>query len=84
MGLIPGSGRSGEGNGNPLQYSCWETPAQRRLAGYSPWCHKSVRHDSVTKQQHSAYILFSIVFSFFKKCEVLNILKYISLKCGVQ
>ena len=27
MGLIPGSGRSlGEGNGNPLQYSCWEIP----------------------------------------------------------
>ena len=25
MGLIPGSGRSpGEGNGNPLQYSCLE------------------------------------------------------------
>jgi len=24
---IPGSGRShGEGNGNPLQYSCWEIP----------------------------------------------------------
>ena len=24
VGLIPGSGRSpGEGNGNPLQYSCW-------------------------------------------------------------
>ena len=27
MGLIPGSGRStGEGNGNPLQYSCLENP----------------------------------------------------------
>ena len=26
MGLIPGSGRSPEGNGNPLQYSCWEIP----------------------------------------------------------
>ena len=26
-GLIPGSGRSpGEGNGNPLQCSCWEIP----------------------------------------------------------
>ena len=26
-GLIPGSGRSpGEGNGNPLQYSCWKIP----------------------------------------------------------
>ena len=27
LGLIPGSGRSpGEGNGNPLQYSCLESP----------------------------------------------------------
>jgi len=26
-GSIPGSGRSpGEGNGNPLQYSCWGNP----------------------------------------------------------
>ena len=31
MGLIPGSGRSpGEGNGNPLQYSCLENPMDRR------------------------------------------------------
>ena len=30
MGLIPGSGRSpGEGNGNPLQYSCLENPMDR-------------------------------------------------------
>ena len=29
-GSIPGSGRSpGEGNGNPLQYSCLENPANR-------------------------------------------------------
>ena len=38
LGLIPGSGRSpGEGNGNPLQYSChgW-----RSLVGYSSWGHK--------------------------------------------
>ena len=28
--LIPGSGRSlGEGNGNPLQYSCLENPMDR-------------------------------------------------------
>ena len=27
LGSIPGSGRSpGEGNGNPLQYSCWKIP----------------------------------------------------------
>ena len=30
LGLIPGSGRSpGEGNGNPLQYSCGENPMDR-------------------------------------------------------
>ena len=30
MGLIPVSGRSsGEGNGNPLQYSCLENPMDR-------------------------------------------------------
>ena len=29
-GLIPGTGRSpGEGNGNPLQYSCLENPVDR-------------------------------------------------------
>jgi len=29
-GLIPGLGRSpGEGNGNPLQYSCLENPTER-------------------------------------------------------
>jgi len=29
-GLIPGSGRSpGGGNGNPLQYSCWDNPMDR-------------------------------------------------------
>jgi len=30
MGLIPGPGRSpGEGNGNPLQYSCLGNPMDR-------------------------------------------------------
>ena len=38
-GSIPGSGRSpGEGNGNPLQYSCLENPMDGGacLVGYSP------------------------------------------------
>ena len=40
---IPGSGRSpGEGNGNPLQYSCLGNPmGQRSLGGYSKWVAKS-------------------------------------------
>ena len=30
LGTVPGSGRSpGEGNGNPLQYSCLENPMNR-------------------------------------------------------
>ena len=38
LDLIPGLGRSsGEGHGNPLQYSCLENPhGQRSLVGYSP------------------------------------------------
>ena len=37
LGLIPGLERSpGEGNGNPLQYSCLENPyGLRSLLGYS-------------------------------------------------
>ena len=32
LSLIPGSGRfPGEGNGNPLQYSCLENPMDRKL-----------------------------------------------------
>ena len=58
LGSIPGSGRSpGEGNGNPLQYSCLENPhGQRSLAGYRPRGCKRVRHNRVTKQQqHKMY-----------------------------
>ena len=29
MGSIPGLGRSGEGHGTPLQYSCLENPMDR-------------------------------------------------------
>ena len=39
---IPGSRRyPGEGNGNPLQYSCLENlHGWRNLVGYSPWGRK--------------------------------------------
>ena len=34
--LIPGSGRCpGEGNGNPLQYSCLEIPRTEALVGFN-------------------------------------------------
>ena len=35
LGSIPGEGRSpGEGNGNPLQYSCLENPMDRRAGRF--------------------------------------------------
>ena len=42
--LIPGFGRSpGEGNGNPLQYSCLVNPhGQRSLVGSSSWGRKAL------------------------------------------
>ena len=40
-GLIPGGRPLGDGNSNPLQYSCLEN-LQRRLAGYSPWGRKEL------------------------------------------
>ena len=52
VGSIPRLGRSpGEGNGNPLQYSCLENPM-----GRGAWCElpsmglQRVRHDLATKQ----------------------------------
>ena len=53
LGSIPVLGRSpGEGNGNPLQYSCLEkSQGQKSLVGCNPWVRKRVRHDLATKQQ---------------------------------
>ena len=44
--LIPGSGRSlGEGNGNPLQYSCLEKPMDRGAWWATVHGLQRVRHD---------------------------------------
>ena len=46
LGSIPGSGRSpGEGNGNPLQYSCLENPMDRGAWWATVHRSKRVRHD---------------------------------------
>ena len=51
-GSILGSGRSpGEGNGNPLQYSCWEIPWTEEPGGLQSMGLQRVRYDLATKQQ---------------------------------
>ena len=49
-GSIPGSGRSpGEGNGNPLQYSCLENPMDRGAWQATVHGVIRVRHNLATK-----------------------------------
>ena len=53
IGSIPGLGRSpGEGNGNPLQYSCWEIPWTEEPGRLQFMGSQRVRHDLATKQQY--------------------------------
>ena len=78
--LIPGLGRSpGEGNDNPLQFSCLENPhGQKSLAGYSPWCcNKSDMTEQLSTAQHkhivdSQYcVIFKYTASYFlKNCRI--------------
>ena len=60
-GSIPGLRRSpGEGNGNPLQYSCLEKfHGQRSLAGYSSWGRK----ETDTTQHAHTHTLLKIIFA---------------------
>ena len=45
-GLIPGSGRApGEGNGNPLQYSCLDNPMDRGAGGLQSMGLQKVGYD---------------------------------------
>ena len=59
-GSIPGLGRSpGEGNGNPLQYSCLENPMDGGTSpwsGYSPWGRKE---SDTTEQFHFTSLHFN-------------------------
>ena len=49
-GSIPGSGRTpGEGNGNPIQYSCLENPVDRGAGQAIVHGVTRVRRDLVTK-----------------------------------
>ena len=63
-GSIPGSRRSpGEGNGSPLQCSCWET----ELAGYSSWGRK----ESNTTERLSLFIYLSLKYLLRVHCDAL-------------
>ena len=68
-GLVPGSGRfPGGGNGNPLQYSCWENPMDRgawqatvhRVAQSQTWLKRLSIHAYTHTHTHTTIILILI------------------------
>ena len=62
LGSIPGLGRSpGEGNGNPLQYSCLENSMDRRACRLSPWGLKELTRLSDFTSLHSIFQLLMLV-----------------------
>ena len=67
-GLIPGSGRSpGEGNGNPLQYSCLENPMGRGVLWATvPGVSRSqTRHSNSSNRLHLSHPLPQCTDCFF-------------------
>ena len=66
LGLIPGLGRSpGEGNGNPLQYSCLENP----IDGGAWWAtvHGAQESDT-TEQLHFHFLSLSLGIKYRNLC----------------
>ena len=67
LGSIPGSGRSpGEGNGNPLQYSCLENSMDKGAWQATVHGVARVGHDLATKPPPLVYLLL-----FFLDCTTL-------------
>ena len=65
VGLIPGSGRSsGEGNGNPFQYSCLENLMDRAAWQAIVYGVTRVGHDLATKPPRDQQIFKRDDFSF--------------------
>ena len=73
---IPGLGRSpGEGNGNPLQYSCLENPRQRRAWRATDHGVARVGHDLATKTATTThnfkYAMTVYMQIWFLKCRIM-------------
>ena len=83
LGLIPGWGRSpGEGNGDPLQYSCPENPKDRGAWRLQPMGSKRVGHNLATKQQQRVYDFSSVAQSYLTLCNSMDCSRQAPLSMG--
>ena len=78
MSLLPGGG-----NGNPLQFSCLESPyGQKSLVGYSPWgCKESDMTELLSIYPCCVYSFF---FSQRIFCLVIFLCEEVSKSCTVK
>ena len=76
LGSIPGLGRSpGEGNGNPLQYSCWRVPWTEEPGGL-----QSIRLQRLPKQIIKRNITYTNTHTVIHPLIVTRILCYFIFK----
>ena len=67
LGSVPGSGNPGEGNGNPLQYSCLRIPLTEKSNGPQSMGSQGVRHNLATKQQGNEEVRGEVLPNFSNK-----------------
>jgi len=84
LGSIPGLGRfPGEGNGNPLQYSCLENPMDRRAWKGTVYGVARVGHDLATKLLLLLgpwYLIFKV--DMYRTSQVVLVVKNPSANAG--
>ena len=86
LGLIPGSGRSsGEGNGNPLQYSCLENPMDRGAWwAIVHWVPKSrTRLSNFTEVIGESSVLWALFLRFVRQHQINSNIKATAFRPGL-
>ena len=78
MDLIPGSGRSPEGNGNPFWYTCLENPMTGETGGLQSTWLKTVRYNWACT--HHIHALIAPFIVLIMVCKISQVFVLLTLK----